>query len=85
MRRKQMKPSTFAIPSQRKYPIPDVKHARNAIARVRQRGTPAEQAKVFAAVKRKFPALAERSSVIPTRRGTGRRVGQPAGARNRKR
>lgn len=82
MKRSTMKPSSFAIPSQKKYPLTDTAHARNAIARVNQKGSPAEKAKVYAAVKRKFPALAERSTVIPTRKGTGRRIGQPKGSRN---
>ncbi len=36
------------------YPIPDKAHARNALARVSQYGTPAEKARVRAAVKAKF-------------------------------
>jgi hypothetical protein len=80
----------FAIPAaspvggkgKAKYPIPDVSHARNAISRVRQHGSPAERRMVFAAVRRKFPALAKRSTVIPTKTGTGRRYGQPARTRN---
>jgi len=39
------------------YPIPDIAHARNALARVAQHGTSAEQARVRAAVKRKFPSI----------------------------
>ena len=39
------------------YPIPDESHARNALARVSQHGTPAEKAKVKAAVERKFPGI----------------------------
>lgn len=62
-----MKRSQFAIPSQRKYPINDVAHARNALARVQQHGTPREKAQVKAAIKRKFPALAKRSSVIKSK------------------
>ncbi len=53
-----MKRSTFALPKQRKYPIPDASHARNALARVAQHGTPAQKAKVRRAVKRKFPSIA---------------------------
>lgn len=48
--------STFALPG-RRYPIPDVRHARNALARVSQHGSPAEQAAVKRAVKRKFPGI----------------------------
>lgn len=39
------------------YPIPDEAHARNALARVSQHGTPEEKARVRAAVHRKFPNI----------------------------
>ena len=42
------------------YPIPNESHARNALARVAQHGTPAERAEVRAAVHRKFPDIGER-------------------------
>lgn len=58
--RNRMSKSTFAIPADRAYPIPDLPHARNALARVAQNGTPAEQKKVRAAVERKFPSLRKR-------------------------
>jgi hypothetical protein len=41
----------------RRYPIPNVSHARNALARVAQNGTPLEKAQVLAAVHRKFPSI----------------------------
>ena len=81
MKRSAMKPSTFAIPSTRKYPIPDLSHARNAIARV-QKGYSSEKAAVYAAVRRKFPALAERSTTVPTKSGPGRRYREPKGTRH---
>ena len=49
--------SAFVFPKERKYPIPDEAHARNALARVAQNGTPAEISKVKSAVKRKFPKI----------------------------
>ena len=52
--RKRMPASSYALPAERKYPIPDESHARNALARVSGNGTPEEEAKVRAAVKRKF-------------------------------
>lgn len=63
--RKRMSRSQFALPSARKggkggYPIPDKAHARNALARVSQFGTPAQKAKVRAAVHRKFPSIGRR-------------------------
>lgn len=46
---------SFAEPGKRAYPIPDKSHARNALARVSQFGSPAQKAKVRSAVHRKFP------------------------------
>ena len=46
----------FALPH-RTYPIPDENHARVALSRISQHGTPAEQARVKAAVHRKFPGI----------------------------
>jgi hypothetical protein len=55
--RKRMRDSSFALPKQRKYPIPDISHARNALARVDAFGTRAEQAEVKRKVYAKFPSL----------------------------
>ena len=55
--RKHLKRSTFAEPEERKYPIPDASHARNALARVAQHGSSEEQAKVRAAVHRRYPNI----------------------------
>ena len=53
--------SSYAIPSKKpesgSYPIPDASHARNALARVSQHGSPSEKAKVRAAVHRKYPGI----------------------------
>ena len=62
--RAAMPKSSFALPSTRKggkggYPIPDASHARNALARVSQHGSPAEKSKVKAAVHRKFPNIGQ--------------------------
>jgi hypothetical protein len=54
--RAKMSPSSFALPG-KKYRIDDAPHARNALARVAQHGTPAQQAKVRAAVRRKYPSI----------------------------
>jgi len=58
--RKKLSKKLFALPGKRKYPIPDKAHARNALARVAQNGTPAEQKKVKAAVKRRFPSIGKK-------------------------
>lgn len=49
--------SAFAIPGRRAYPISDEVHARNALSRVAQNGSAAEQARVRAAVKRRYPSI----------------------------
>ncbi len=53
--------SQFAIPSKApgsgSYPINDRSHARNALARVAQHGTPAQKARVRAAVRRRYPGI----------------------------
>ena len=55
--RKRLPKSSFVFPDKRAYPIHDRAHAINALARVTQFGSPAEQAKVRAAVCRKYPDL----------------------------
>lgn len=55
--RKRMKDSSFALPRQRAYPIPDISHARNALARVAQFGTEGEKSRVRKAVYEKFRSL----------------------------
>jgi hypothetical protein len=54
--RKALPESSFAL-SGRRYPIEDEAHARNALARVSQYGSPDEKAKVRAAVKRRYPGI----------------------------
>ena len=62
--RKSLPESDFAVPSDRSksggkggYPIEDASHARNALARVSQHGSPAEQAQVKRKVAQKFPNI----------------------------
>ena len=59
-RRKALKRSSFALPGKRAYPINDIRHARNALARVSQFGTPAQKKAVKRAVRRKFPSIGRR-------------------------
>lgn len=56
-RRKSLPDSAFAIPEKRAYPIHDEAHARNALSRVAQHGTPEEKRRVRAAVKRRYPNI----------------------------
>lgn len=55
--RAKMAPASFGLPAQKKYRIDDQAHARNALARVAQNGSPAEQAQVKAAVARRYPNI----------------------------
>ena len=48
---------SFAQPAKRAFPIENASHARNALARVSQHGSPAEKAQVRAAVHRKYPKM----------------------------
>jgi hypothetical protein len=55
-KRKAIPSKDFAGPD-RSYPINDASHARNALARVSQYGTPALKSRVRSAVKRKYPGI----------------------------
>lgn len=55
--RRNLPRGDFAMPKQRKYPINDRSHARNALARVSQHGSPAQKARVRAAVRRRYPGI----------------------------
>lgn len=54
--RKKLPASDFAGPD-RSYPVNDASHARNALARVAQFGSPALQTSVRRKVKKKFPGI----------------------------
>ena len=55
-KRKAIPSKDFAGPD-RSYPINDASHARNALSRVSQHGSPALKSRVRAAVKRKYPGI----------------------------
>lgn len=55
--RQKLKSSDFALPKERAYPIHDEEHAKDALSRVSQNGTPEEKAKVRAAVKKRHPKI----------------------------
>jgi hypothetical protein len=59
--RKKIPTKSFAEPGKRKYPIENEAHARNALSRVAQSGTPAEKKQVRAAVKKKYPGIGKSS------------------------
>lgn len=58
--RNAMPQSEFALPDGR-YPVNDAGHARNALSRVAQNGSPAEKAVVRAKVRSKFPDITQSS------------------------
>jgi hypothetical protein len=65
--RKRIPKESFALPSKRSaagskggYPIPDKSHARNALARVSQFGSPSEKATVRAKVHARFPSISKK-------------------------
>lgn len=60
--RKKIPAGSFALPG-RRYPIEDPNHARNALSRVSQHGTPAEKARVRARVHAKYPSIGKRSAL----------------------
>lgn len=55
--RKRLLSQEFVFPAERKYPIEDASHARNALARAAQHLGSEGQAKVKAAVKRRYPSI----------------------------
>jgi hypothetical protein len=57
--RKALPKGQFVFPKRRGYPIHDASHARNALARVSQHGTPAEKARVRAAVRSRYPEIGQ--------------------------
>ena len=57
--------SAFALPG-RRFPVHDLAHARDALARVAANGTPAEQVKVRSEVRRRYPNM----DVAPKTRAT---------------
>lgn len=58
--RENLPDSAFVYQGERKYPIHNLAHARNALARVSMFGTPEEKERVRAAVYSRFPGLKKR-------------------------
>ena len=54
--RNRISEGNFALPN-RRYPIHDITHARNALSMVARHGTAGEKARVRKAVKAKFPSI----------------------------
>ena len=66
--RNQLKSSSFVFPKSRSYPINDRSHARAALSMVAAHGTPREQSRVRAAVRRKYPGIQQRGLTKALRR-----------------
>lgn len=68
----------FAVPG-RKYPVNDRSHARNALARVAQHGSPKEKAEVKAKVKEKYPSMGMKSKTSSSKKEEGRPMKRSGG------
>lgn len=55
--RNRLSKQSFVFPKERKYPIEDESHARNALARAAQHLGPEGQSKVKRAVKARYPSI----------------------------
>lgn len=64
--RKKIPAKDFAL-GKGHYPIEDKAHARNALSRVSQFGSPSEKARVRAAVHRKYPGIGKKKSLSSVR------------------
>lgn len=56
--RRSLPKTAFVFPGRRAFPINDASHARNALARAASQ-SPAAEAKVRAAVHRRYPAIGQ--------------------------
>lgn len=61
-KRNSLSTGSFALPG-RRYPINDANHARNALSRVSQNGTPEEKSEVRSAVSRKYPGIGKKGAL----------------------
>jgi hypothetical protein len=60
-KRKSLSSKSFVFPKSRKFPIEDKAHARDALSRAAHKGG-SVQAKVKAAVHKKYPGIGKKSS-----------------------
>ncbi|MDA8356965.1 MAG: hypothetical protein M0Z95_11925 [Actinomycetota bacterium] len=77
--RNKLSDRDFAIPERRAYPIQDIAHARDALARVSAYGTPEEKKRVHEAVRRRYPALWKRHEEYRGNRVILRKFKDPEG------
>lgn len=55
--RSKLPTKSFALPKERAYPVNDIAHARNALARAAQHASPDEKATIRATVCRRYPGI----------------------------
>jgi hypothetical protein len=77
-KRKSLKPSDFAYPDKRAYPIDTVARAKNALARAAQSGTSGSYQHVAKAVRKKH---GDKVASVGPKRGTTSRPGYKKGAK----
>lgn len=56
-RRKSLDKGSFALPDERAYPLDTKNRARNALSRGSENATPAQQATINRAVRKKYPSI----------------------------
>jgi hypothetical protein len=71
-KRKSLSSKTFVFPKTRKFPIEDAAHARDALSRAAAKGGSVE-AKVKAAVHKKYPAIGKKKAASPKKRTAAKR------------
>ncbi|MGA8037658.1 MAG: hypothetical protein WA823_19610 [Candidatus Acidiferrales bacterium] len=71
-KRKSLSSKAFVFPKSRKFPIEDKAHARDALSRAAHKGGSVE-AKVRAAVRKKYPGIGKKKSTSARKRRAKKR------------
>jgi hypothetical protein len=71
-KRNALHKSTFALPSKRKYPIPDKAHAKSALSYAARKDTEGDEKTVRKAVLKKFPGLKKKGKPKPKPKAKGK-------------
>ncbi len=78
--RKSLSSKSFVFPKSRKFPIEDAAHARDALSRAAHKGGSVE-AKVKAAVHKKYPGIGKKSSATKSKAAAKRRPAKRTASR----
>jgi hypothetical protein len=81
-RRNKLPKSEFALPQHNGYPVDTANRARNALTRVAQFGSPAEQSQVRAKVARDYPGIKQAKGPQAKKTGNGNGNGKTAKGRD---